>query len=250
MNRMSCRAIPIVRLRQASAAMIVAAVFAAATGIPSRATETRYSYDDLGRLVRVERPEGVVVKYTYDAVGNRLSRTIIHDLDFDDVADSVDNCPAIPNTDQADADGDLVGNVCDNCPAISNADQANDDGDAAGNLCDCLPNDGTAFNIPHEIQNVGLLPDKTTIEWNSDAANSGSGTIYDVMRGNLVELPVGSGVSETCLESGSIDASSEDLETPLPGSGFYYIVRGVNNCGTGTYGFASSNTERTSAACP
>jgi hypothetical protein len=28
----------------------------------------------------------------------------------------VDNCPLVPNTDQADDDGDAVGNACDNCP--------------------------------------------------------------------------------------------------------------------------------------
>ena len=57
------------------------------------AASIQYIYDDLGRLVRVERSEGIVVTYTYDAVGNRLSRKIIHDYDFDDVADAADNCP-------------------------------------------------------------------------------------------------------------------------------------------------------------
>ena len=39
------------------------------------------------------------------------------DSDGDGVLDSSDNCPNLPNADQADADGDGVGDACDACPA-------------------------------------------------------------------------------------------------------------------------------------
>ena len=71
------------------------------------------------------------------------------DDDGDGVLDNVDNCPAVPNPDQADIDGDGIGNACDtdndndgiddeldNCPAVPNPDQADIDGDGIGNACD------------------------------------------------------------------------------------------------------------------
>jgi hypothetical protein len=37
---------------------------------------------------------------------------------------------------------------------------------------------------------------------------------------------------------------------PALGEAFYYVVRGKNACGVGSYGFASSGDERTSFVCP
>ncbi len=61
------------------------------------------------------------------------------DNDGDDVADDLDNCPAVANADQADADDDGSGDVCDNCPDSANPDQADTDGDGFGDLCDNCP---------------------------------------------------------------------------------------------------------------
>src|SRR5262249_25832793 len=58
------------------------------------------------------------------------------DFDGDGFQDAADNCPNVPNPDQADADGDGVGDACDNCPSVPNPAQFDQDGDGFGDLCD------------------------------------------------------------------------------------------------------------------
>ena len=41
------------------------------------------------------------------------------DTDGDTIPDGVDNCPTVPNPDQADGDSDGAGDVCDNCPGTA-----------------------------------------------------------------------------------------------------------------------------------
>src|SRR5207249_2812367 len=71
-----------------------------------------------------------------------------------------DNCPTVPNANQANSDADTRGDACDNCPTVANDAQANADGDALGDACDPCPGDplndqdgdgvcaGTGFNPP------------------------------------------------------------------------------------------------------
>lgn len=65
------------------------------------------------------------------------------DNDCDGVADTLDNCRSVSNSDQNDSDGDGIGNVCDDCIDFPNPDQDDSDGDGIGDVCDnCtdLPN--------------------------------------------------------------------------------------------------------------
>ena len=79
---------------------------------------------------------------------------------------------------------------------------------------------------------------------------SGSGVVHDVLRGEVAELPVGMGASETCVASGVGGNSTTDTDSPALGSVFWYVVRGAGPCAVGTYGFSSLGIERESAACP
>ena len=90
------------------------------------------------------------------------------DSDCDGLLDAVDNCPALPNGDQADADADGVGDVCDNCTNGYNPDQADADADGVGDVCDnCADNanpdqanfdaDGLGDVCDGDIDNDGVL---------------------------------------------------------------------------------------------
>ena len=76
--------------------------------------------------------DGVETCETDDIIDPELDR------DGDLVADGLDNCPDIPNTDQADEDLDRAGDVCDPCPPFQGIEDADDDG--VGDACDPNPN--------------------------------------------------------------------------------------------------------------
>lgn len=113
----------------------------------------------------------VVLTYTTNEVPNSSIASVISDLgsrsglrdcsdttappdtDNDGVIDSEDNCPTIPNTDQADYDNTGPGDRCDtvidqdldgvlnnfdNCPTVANPVQVDSDGDGAGDACDSV----------------------------------------------------------------------------------------------------------------
>jgi hypothetical protein len=109
------------------------------------------------------------------------------------------------------------------------------------------------LTVPAEVANVRFEADKTTLRWNS-AAGAGPGTVHDALRGLVTQLPVGSGAAESCLASGIVNDFTSDPSAPATAAAHWYLVRGRNACGTGTYGFRTSGgvpvAERTSSDCP
>ena len=109
-----------------------------------------------------------------------------------------------------------------------------------------------AIAIPAEVANFVFGPplnNKANLSWDSLAAPAGPATKYDIMRGALDEFPVGAGVSETCLQNDLNGISFSDGATPSAGAGFYYLIRGQNLCGVGTYGTQSDETPRVTSVC-
>ncbi|HYV20007.1 MAG TPA: hypothetical protein VFC25_13365 [Verrucomicrobiae bacterium] len=124
------------------------------------------------------------------------------------------------------------------------------DGDGVSNLVDCAPADASAWAVPAEVTNVVFATNNQTVSWNSLATQAGPGTIYDLMRGLISQLPVGDKPAETCLAPDSGSTQFVDNATPAVGAGFYYLVRGSNVCGVGNYGTTSGGAPRLSTVCP
>jgi hypothetical protein len=128
-------------------------------------------------------------------------------------------------------------------------DRRDRDGDGHVDGEDCAPDDAGVFAEPPEVRDVWFVSDGETLTWQDVAGHSGGASVHDVVRGIVSGLPVG-GPSETCLASGVATTEATDAEVPDAGTGFYYLVRGRNRCGVGTYGAESSGGDRVSSACP
>ncbi len=82
----------------------------------------QYGYDALNRLTSATYPSGRVVRYTHDAVGNRLSMT-------EGASGAGTGTGSIPEPCPGDRDCDAVPDIMDNCPYIANPDQQDSDSD-------------------------------------------------------------------------------------------------------------------------
>src|SRR5437867_1507837 len=89
---------------------------------------------------------------------------------------------------------------------------------------DCSPDNTSAFAVPREVRN-DRFPGATLLAWSSERPRSGSGTRYDVLRGDLSELPVGSGPRAACLADGTGAETMTEPAVPAAGQGPYYLVR-------------------------
>jgi len=92
-----------------------------------------------------------------------------------------------------------------------------------------------------------LFVNTTTLSWES-ATISGVVT-FNVYRGELTSL--GTGAYGSCLQHGLTSSSATDTETPAAGTGWFYLVTGVNAAGEGPLGNASNGAPRVPAVpCP
>jgi hypothetical protein len=155
--------------------------------------------------------------------------------------------------------------IAESCTGASTACPA-DQQQPNGTVCDdgnsCTANEacqagactgGVPLQVPAEVTNVAFAADHSTITWDSALA-AGPGTVHDLLRGLVSQLPVGAGVAESCLAPGTSAATASDLSAPPSGNSYWYVVRGRNACGTGTYGFRGvggvPGAQRTSNSCP
>lgn len=165
------------------------------------------------------------------------TESTLADADLDGVPDGPDNCENRSNPDQRDTDGDGAGDACD----------PDDDNDGLDDEGDCAPDDPEQ-GVPEEAGNLGLAnlgQGACRLGW----AAAARADTYDLSRGGIAELQGGGfGI---CLAPGLSGLFYDDLEIPLPGEGFQYLVRGRDaGCGgAGTTGAGSGGAPRP-APCP
>ena len=148
---------------------------------------------------------------------------------------------------EGDADLDSIPPGVDNCPTVFNTGQEDNDLDGRGDACDCAPNDSSAFAAPGEIANL-WWDSETMLRWNPLQLDCGMEIAYDVIKGDLVPGMLNT-APEVCQLSESSQTLLEDAMVPS-GPGQFYLARGRNACGIGTYGANSAGQERQRTACP
>ncbi|HJQ97675.1 MAG TPA: LamG domain-containing protein [Candidatus Polarisedimenticolaceae bacterium] len=94
---------------------------------------------------------------------------------------------------KGDADADSIKDFQDNCAGVANLGQQDVDADGVGDVCDCAPADPQVFAAPGSY--AGLYFDThDDLTWCGEPSLEGPATTYDLIRGDLDELPVGVGV--------------------------------------------------------
>jgi DNA-binding beta-propeller fold protein YncE len=140
------------------------------------------------------------------------------------------------------------------CATIGSGVRLGADRDLDGHLNgdDCSPGDAAApYLAPLEVS--GLSLDAATpshLSWSTEPAGTGPGLVYDLAGGSLVALHAsGLGSSTACLASDLVATGYEDPRAAPPaGDGYFYLARGRNSCGSGSFGPNSQAID--TLACP
>lgn len=127
----------------------------------------------------------------------------------------------------------------------------NGDGDLAPDACDCAAADGGAFAAPTTVVGLAFAPGRDDLlGWSSQAADAGSGTRYDLVRGDVERLRADGGIAAaSCHAPGLVQPGTTDAEAPPPGRAFYYVARAANACATADWGRATGGTPRENTSC-
>lgn len=109
-------------------------------------------------------------------------------------------------------------------------------------MVDDIPSEGRVVHltrsVPSEVGTLALSgPGPTDVQWTS-ARSGGTSVTYEIATGSLSGMrAAGNFDSGVCLASGLTSMQYADPRSaPIPGDGYYYLVRARNDCFAGTYG--------------
>jgi hypothetical protein len=129
-----------------------------------------------------------------------------------------------------------------------------------GNPCStdtCTPGTGACSHAPGgpaEVREVAFST-KVTLTWRYGYNMPGMGEAFDVVRGLVTSLPVGSVPgSETCVRDDVSTNSVAVFGNPPQANPWWFLVRDKVSCGVGSYGHegrhGTPGPERISTSCP
>ncbi len=126
-----------------------------------------------------------------------------------------------------------------------------DDADARDAQIDCDDTNASVWATPGEVVELALLPDTVTLAWQEPSA---PGALADAIRYDVLRATGPAAFDEAaCVVSDEGPArEAVDIDVPLGGAAFFYLVRARNACpaGLGTLGSTSAGIPRTGRACP
>ena len=135
------------------------------------------------------------------------------------------------------------------------ANETDQDGDGF-RVCapDCWDGNSQVWASPIEIPSLSVIAGiPTTLTWPSQSALAGPETTYDLVAGTITN-PLGSLdlSAASCLQPLGPNSFSDPRANPAAGTAYWYLARGNNSCGAGTYGTGSFGLDRdgTIPACP
>lgn len=105
---------------------------------------------------------------------------------------------------------------------------------------DCDGGDPSVFSAPPDVLNVYVegSPGNLQVRWQSLGPLAGRLTVHDVVYGSLRDLRTTRSFAGAVCGAASVPNPpiADPAPDPAPGDGVYYLVRGRNACGDGTYG--------------
>ena len=91
---------------------------------------------------------------------------------------------------------------------------------------------------PAEVSGLMIADDTQTLNWSAAPHSGGTTPYYDLLRSSD---GADFGVGSVCLEADDIvDRTAVDMDAPLVGEAYYYLVRAENDCGSGSLGAGRS----------
>jgi hypothetical protein len=161
----------------------------------------------IGSRVTARFPEGtheVILTVTdsdEETAQDVIKICVVADADSDRIPDDADNCPNLPNADQADADGDGIGDACE----------------SAQTVCACLGDDRSSYRLDRDVFKFrGTKGERITIRVDAKPEEAGHGK-----RATLILKERMWGI---WLHRSDRGALPNEIEVDLPATGEYLII--------------------------